>query len=143
MVALMTFGAIRYGKKPGYELLRYATTKNTTVVGGFSKLLKHFTRTHCPERIVSFADRRWSFGNVYETNGFSLAWASAPNYFYFRPEDPHTLKSRVVFQKHKLPSLLESFDPKKTEFENMSDNGWDRVWDCGNLVYELSVRPKH
>jgi hypothetical protein len=45
------------------------------------------------------------------------------------------LHSRVAFQKHRLPNLLEDFDPNKTEFENMIDNRWDRIWDCGNMKY--------
>lgn len=140
LVALATFGVQRYGSKEEnhYELIRYAVKQNLSVVGGFSRLLKHFVYTHKPEGIVSYADRRWSSGSVYETNGFSLARKANPNYFYFRPEEPHDLKSRVLFQKHKLPQLLERFDPRKTEFENMRDHGWDRIWDCGNLVYELS-----
>jgi len=43
--------------------------------------------------------------------------------------------SRNKFQKHKLEKQLDSFDPVKTEWENMKDNGYDRFWDCGNKVW--------
>jgi hypothetical protein len=43
--------------------------------------------------------------------------------------------SRVNFQKHKLPKLLKEFDPTQTEWENMINNGYDRIWDCGNDVW--------
>ncbi len=39
--------------------------------------------------------------------------------------------------KHKLPKLLEKFDNELTEWENMQINGFDRIWDCGNNVFEL------
>ena len=41
-------------------------------------------------------------------------------------------------QKINKPSKeeLEIFDPLKTEYENMLENDWDRIWDCGNTVYE-------
>ena len=71
---------------------------------------------------------------MYENLGFKLKSISKPNYFYFRND----LKRyhRVTFQKHKLKNKLNSFDPDKTEVENMTENGWRRIWDCGNLVYE-------
>ena len=42
IVAAMTFGKSRFSKKHEYELIRAANTLNTTVVGGASKLFKHF-----------------------------------------------------------------------------------------------------
>jgi hypothetical protein len=38
-------------------------------------------------------------------------------------------------QKHKLEKLLDIFDPNKTEYQNMLDNGYKRVWDSGNIKY--------
>ena len=46
-------------------------------------------------------------------------------------------KSRNQFQKHLLQNKLTSFDEKLTEWENMQLNGYDRIWDCGNFIYEL------
>ena len=42
---------------------------------------------------------------------------------------------RIKYQKHKLPRLLNNFDPDLTEWENMKNNGFDRIWDCGNDVW--------
>ena len=38
----------------------------------------------------------------------------------------------MAFQKHKLKNLLSVFDSNLTEWENMKNNGFDRIWDCGN-----------
>ena len=38
----------------------------------------------------------------------------------------------MSFQKHKLKKLLPLFDEKLSEWENMKNNGFDRIWDCGN-----------
>ena len=38
----------------------------------------------------------------------------------------------MPFQKKKLENLLENFDPNLTEWENMKNNGFDRIWDCGH-----------
>ena len=48
--------------------------------------------------------------------------------------------SRIQFQKHKLKDKLETFDPNITEWENMKANGYDRIWDCGNMVFEKVVK---
>ena len=37
--------------------------------------------------------------------------------------------------KHKLKDKLTNFDPNLTEFENMENNGYFRIYDCGNKVY--------
>ncbi len=32
--------------------------------------------------------------------------------------------------------MLEKFDPAKSEAENMKANGYNRIYDCGNMVFE-------
>ena len=51
---------------PGrYELTKFASLLDTTVVGAASKLLKYFIRNSDATEIYSFADRRWSNGHLY------------------------------------------------------------------------------
>ena len=57
LVSLMTFGKIRrtIGTNKdveGWELIRFCNTLNTSVVGGASKLFKHFVDTYHPEVIL-------------------------------------------------------------------------------------------
>lgn len=134
LVALMTFGKPRFSKAAQWELLRFSTALNITVVGGASKLLAAFKKQH-DGAILSYADRRWSTGKMYEALGFKLKGVSAPSYYYFRGDLRH---NRQTFQKAKLKQFLgESFDPSKTEVDMMFENGWNRIWDCGNLIYVL------
>jgi hypothetical protein len=100
LVACMTFGKSRFDKAATWELLRFSTAIDTSVVGGFSKLLKAFTTQHSGS-IVSYADRRWSSGAVYKRNGFKLAGISKPTYHYFKGSSL-VLENRVKYQKHKL-----------------------------------------
>ena len=135
LVSIMTFGKSRYNKSTQYELIRFCSKLNTTVVGGASKLLKYFERNYSPSSIVSYANRRWSAGSLYETLGFEFLHNSAPNYFYFRGNDSSELHSRVKFQKHKLKGKLDVFDPNLTETQNMYNNGYRKIFDSGNKVY--------
>ena len=41
----------------------------------------------------------------------------------------------MTFQKHKLEKVLGKYDINLTEWENMLQNGYDRIWDCGNCKW--------
>lgn len=134
LVSLMTFSKPRFDKKHEWELVRFCNKLGWHIPGAASKLLTHFERKYKPKNIVSYADRRWSRGNLYKQLGFELDHISNPDYFYIK-DHSGIRESRVKYQKHKLSKLLENFDPSKTESENMSANGYYRIWDCGNLVF--------
>lgn len=114
------------------EMIRYVSKLYTTVVGGFSKLLKY------SPVLFSYVDARIFRGEGYLKNGFKLVKWTKPNYFYTK--DYFFLESRQKYQKHKLPKILTNFDQMKTEKENMSDNGYDRLWDCGHLLMKKVLR---
>jgi hypothetical protein len=134
LVALMTFGKPRFNSNYDWELIRYCGLLETNVVGGASKLLKHFRKNN-NGLILSYANREHSNGKLYEALGFELINEAQPNYQWWKGNQ---MLKRYATQKHKLPKLLnETFDSSKTESENMFANGYRRIWDCGNLVYEL------
>lgn len=135
IVAVATFGPARYGNE-GWELLRFAS--KGLVVGGASKLISKF-RADFAERgqhLISFADRRWSEGALYNTLGFTFLGNTPPGYAYTSGQER---VSREQFQKHKLPSVLKTFDSALTEVENCRRNGYYRVFDCGNSKWGLSL----
>lgn len=133
LVALMTFGKCRFDKRHEWEMLRFCTKLGYHVPGAAGKLLRQFERTCRPRSLVTYADRRWSEGGLYKKLGLDFVRNSPPGYFYVKADRRY---SRLVFQKHKLGSVLKAFDPKKTETENMKENGYSRIFDCGNLVFE-------
>jgi hypothetical protein len=139
LVALMTFnkGRIATGNTAidsTWELGRYCTISNFTVVGGAGKLLEHFKRLIGSGKIISYADRRWSNGGVYSKLGFTFVKDTIPNYWYTK-----TFKSRehrMHYQKHKLCSM-QSYDHSLTEEEIMKREKYFRIWDCGSKLYEM------
>lgn len=132
LVSVMTFGKSRYNKNYTQELLRFANVLNTTVIGGASKLLSRFQKDHPHDSIITYANRRWSNGNLYNKLGFTQIADSPPNYFYTKG---NLLYSRIQFQKHKLSKLLPIYDNSLTEKQNMFNNGYGLIWDCGNLTF--------
>lgn len=139
IVQCASFSTPRFSKQHEWELIRLATLLDTVVVGGASKLLHCFIKTYDVHSIISYADRRYSTGGVYRGLGMKELPHSSPNYWYFHTNSPHKLIHRASFQKHKLETKLQTFDASMTEWENMKANGYDRVWDCGNLVFELQL----
>lgn len=138
LVQAMTFGKSRFNKKYDFELLRFCSKKFINVVGGASKLFNYFLIKYNPKSIISYANRRFSQGKIYEVLGFKKIGITKPNYFYFMPDSKDfRLMSRIKFQKHKLKNILANFDLNLSESENMFNNGYRRIYDCGNLVYEF------
>jgi very-short-patch-repair endonuclease len=136
IVSAMSFGKPRYDKVSQWELLRFSNKLDTIVVGGASKLFSHFVKEHDPESIVSYCDVRYGSGNLYEVLGFKYNHTTQANYFYYKNGIRH---SRVKFQKHKLPELLKYFDETLSESENMSYNGYIKIYDNGNKVYKWTT----
>lgn len=138
LVQIVTAGKSRF-KQGEVELHRMATKKNTQVIGGFSKLIKHLTERYNVNELMSFIDRSKFDGKGYKALGFEKISESPPNYhYYFRD----TRLTRNQAQKHKLPKLLgeNNFDESKTEIENMIDNGWLQVYDSGNIKVKYTRR---
>lgn len=132
LIAVMTFGKPRFNQQYNWELIRYATSKH--VIGGAGKLLSFF-RKQFTGSIITYADRRFSQGNMYEKLGFKLERISEPNYQWVKNNE---ILSRYQTQKHNLKDILkDKFDPTKSEDENMINNGYYQIFDCGNLVYAL------
>lgn len=138
LVMVATFGTPRYSDEKGQvELLRMAAQQHTNVIGGASKLISHFRSLHPENSIISYCDRRWGEGIVYQNMGFKFVESTKPSYYYFHTSNPHVLYHRSAFMKHKLRQKLKNYDPSKTEWENMKANGYDRIWDCGTNKYIL------
>jgi len=139
LVAVMTFSENRVAlgnsaTNGEFELSRFATSINVTGVAG--KLFKHFTRKYDPNIVISYADRRfsWNVDGVYKKIGFEFEGVTAVNYWYFK-NGYHKKHHRFNFRKSVLRNKLKEFDSDLTEYENMQLNGYDRIFDCGNLKY--------
>ena len=135
LVSIMTFGKSRHfigNSDTEYELLRFCNKLNTNVVGGASKLFKYFVNTYKPKSIVSYADRRWSVGNLYEKLGFDFIHFSKPNYYYIIG----TLrKNRFNFRKSVLKKKYDCPD-NMSERDFCKQQKWYRIYDCGTIVYK-------
>lgn len=136
LVQVMTFATSRFNMSYDYELVRLCGLIGITIVGGASKMLKYFRRKYPNKSIISYSDRRWSTGTIYETLGFTKINTTAPGYKYYKK-----LKSfsRFKFQKAKLKDLFpEVYKEELSEPEILKLAGYHRVFDCGNDVWVIT-----
>lgn len=144
LVSVMTFGRMRNtigtdntDLSDCWELVRFCSLLNTSVVGGASKLFKHFLREYSPARIRSFSDRAHTRGGLYEKLGFVKIRESEPGYVWV---DSRTDISyhRYSAQKQNIKKFLhdDNIDLSKTEKQIMEEHGFLQVYDCGTILWE-------
>jgi hypothetical protein len=126
LVSLMCFGKRKLTRgECEHELIRFCNKANTSVIGGASKILKNAKVGD----FISYCDLRYSNGNLYKSIGMELLRTTTPNYYYVKHL---TLYHRMKFQKHKI----SNYGDNRTEREIMYENGYRRIYDCGNLVFK-------
>lgn len=140
LMSIMTFSTKRKNlgsksKEGEYELLRFCNKINWSVPGAASKLLKHFIKENKPNKIISYADKRWSVGNLYEKLGFVNTHDSKPNYFYLvngERLNRFSFRKNVLVEKYGCPIEM-------SEHEFCLSQHWYRIYDCGTMVYEMHI----
>jgi hypothetical protein len=134
LVACMQFSNSRFEKNK-VELVRYAVKQRYAVVGAASKLWNYFLSLYDPTTVVTYSDNSWGLTNFYNKLGFTKISNGVPGYCYIHLSNVMKRYSRVAFQKHKLKEKLKSYDPILTEYQNMLNENYDRLWDCGHSVW--------
>ena len=137
LVSLMSFdkkeGRLNM-EESGWNLNRFCNLLNTNIIGGASKLLNHFIKENNPKRVISYADKDWSNGNLYNVLGFNLVNESKPDYKYIVDG---LRKSKQNFTKTKLAKM--GHDISLTEAQIMNNLGINRIYDCGKMKFEKYI----
>ena len=131
LVSLMTFGWRWTNGKKEMELIRFCNQINTSVIGASSKLFKYFVDNFEFDRIVSYSDLSLFDGKMYSNLGFERISLSEPNYFWVVDK---VRRHRYNYSKKKL--VKKGFDANKTEVKIMHEQGYYRVWGCGQWRWE-------
>lgn len=131
LIMMVTFGKSRFNENK-WELIRICSKQGVSVIGGASKLLKHFERINNPLELISYADMRWSKGEIYNTLGFRYVSTSQDYYYYKKSQ----IFSRYKFMKKNMKNLEDFiFDETKTEWENMNNNGYRMLHGVGQMKF--------
>ena len=135
LISVMTFS---YGnpskgskKKEGiWELNRFCSDFDYHIPGIASKILTYFKRNYSWKQIFSYADLRWSTGNLYYQLGFKLEHITKPNYWYI-----------ANYQRIHRYNLRKTKDDPKNIPEHIlrKQEGYNRIWDCGHYKFSLTI----
>lgn len=128
LVSLMTFGNRRINSQNNFELIRYSNKINTSVIGGASKIFKHFLNKYNHKKIVSYSDISIFNGSIYEELGFKNDGKTTLNYYW---TDLNKKYHRFNFNKNKLVKM--GYDKNLTEEEIMKNIGYHKLWSCGQI----------
>jgi ribosomal protein S27E len=127
LVSVMTFLKGDISKRlTDWELNRFCSKIDTSVVGAAGKLFNNFIKKYKPETVVSFSDRRWSKDvdqSVYKKIGFEYAYCSPPNYWYIQPN---------CVKRFSRYSLRKPADSTMSELQLRESQGYLRIYDCGS-----------
>ena len=133
LISVMTFskGNISKGSKSKegvWELNRFCSNSSYHIPGIASRFLAYFKRNYKWKDIFSYADRRWSNGNVYNKIGFKLDSITKPNYWY--------VKGMEKF--HRFGLRKRPNEPKDIpEWILRAKEGYHRIYDCGHYKFVI------
>lgn len=133
LIGLMTFG--KRGLNKEVELLRWCCKLGITIVGGASKLLKWAISKYKIRNVISYADRSWSNGNLYQKLGFNEVAKTGIDYWWVVNGQR---SNRLNWSKQKLVQnglLLDG----ETEWQCMWRLERYRIYGPGNLKFRLDL----
>ncbi len=131
LIAVIVLTKINENK---YDLSRYAITRENNYPGLFSKFLSYIKKNYLLiKEIITFADLRWSYGDVYLKTGFEIEKVLKPGYFY---TDFLHRYHKFNFRKNRIAKKFNIDITGKTEKQLMVELGFARIWDCGKIKFK-------
>ena len=127
------FGKSRFGQ--GDELIRFVTINNHVVIGGMKKILKKYRQLRPTVELTSYVNKALFDGSSYINDDWTPLPDSDVGYCWTNGND---VISRYKARRSSLKKWLPQFDETKSENENMTANGWYRMFDCGNMVFKYN-----
>lgn len=112
--------ALQFTNRNGFvDISRFCNKLNTTVIGGYSRLIKHMVKQEGVDTIQTFVDKRYGVGDYLKDFGFqktnedlSFVW----------------VKNNCVYHRLKFRS------------NSGYEHGCYKLWDCGQAKYTKKAR---
>lgn len=134
IISVMSFCKSRYDNTYEWELTRAANKIDYVVVNGFTRMFDYFIQLVKPHSIVSYSNLRYFNGEIQKYLGFNLINNTAPMKWIAR-SDVHQLIPYQSISKSYAIQHLKTYDDTKSLIENLYDNRWYVLSDCGRLVF--------
>ncbi len=143
LVAVMSFSKGRQIERKNaifhsFELLRFCNRLNTTVVGGFSKLLHHFIKIHNPDDVMTYVDNDWSDGQSFLALGFEISEKMPALEFWLNIKTGEREYPHIVMEKHKVSASKITNESDRASF--LDKFGYKKLYNSGS--YKLILLRK-
>ena len=136
LLMCMSISKPRFSKKYSLEIIRLASARNVTVVGGASRLFKYVIDVLNPVSVISYCDQRYGIGKVYANMGFEKFGKPTIGYEYVKVLAANKRVNRMNFTRKKVGNT-NGLSVRLYLFSI----GYERVYDCGHQKY-IWHRPK-
>lgn len=133
LVEVMTFGKPRYNRNYDIELLRLCSRNDVKIIGGASKLFKHYIKSNPGKSILSYCDASKFSGAVYTAIGMTLEYQSDPAKIWSKKTDYIT--DNLLRQRGYDQLFNTNYGKGTSNEELMLENGWLPIYDCGQKVF--------
>lgn len=90
-----------------WEWVRGCLSSNNKVIGGTSKLLKHFIDTYKPNNILCFSDWNLFSGKGYEESGFQFEGFTGPDKFYITKTNKMVRINRSPYAYQQYKAMVQ------------------------------------
>ena len=120
---IMTFCKSKYDKNYYAQLCRWCMLPGYEIVGGYDKLSSYASEQFGVDKVIAYVDRSKFDGSELEEIGMKLIRVSPPRKIWSRGKE-FINDSLVISGKSKYHSEDE-----------LINDGWLPVYDCGQLVY--------
>ena len=117
LVQLMSFSKRKNGGDGDWEIIRGCPGSNNIVVGGVSKLFKHFVDDYHPTSVFSYCDYNKFNGKSYEELGMEYVGSTGPDLTYI-------IKGKAYKRQY-------------SNYANIKDKIDYRIWGAGSKKYLL------
>ena len=125
LIGVITFGKHHRGNDVTV-LNRLCFMKNCSIIGGASKLFKNAMK-EINQPVVSWSDKRWSEGAIYQVLGFDKTKTNKPDYSYWKNQRRHS-KQSMKKSAVGCPQNIKEMDFNRNK-------GFGIIWDCGKDVW--------
>lgn len=115
LVQLMSFSKRKKGLDTDWEIIRGCPGSNNVVIGGVSKLFKHFVKDYNPTSVFSYCDFNKFNGKSYEELGMKFIGSTGPDLTYI-------IKGKC-------------FKRQYSNYKNIKDKVDYRIWGAGSKKY--------
>jgi hypothetical protein len=127
------FSKPRFNKNYEWELIRLCSKTGFAVVGGATRIFSNFKKLYKPKSVISYCDRRFFTGLVYQKMGMERLGSNEPNYIWVKNlGKDFKIVSRYGSQKHKIS---DSTNQNMTEDAIMRQHKYMKVYDSGQSVF--------